>query len=60
VLHVYDLDVLVPTDDPILEVPMVEITDETRQIAEYIAALIEDGSTLELGIGRIPHSLLGF
>ena len=59
-LHVYDLDVLVPTDEPILEVPMVEITDETRQIAEYIAALIEDGSTLELGIGRIPHSLLAF
>jgi acyl-CoA hydrolase/GNAT superfamily N-acetyltransferase len=59
-LHIYDLDVLVPTDEPILEVPMVEITDETRQIAEYIAALIEDGSTLELGIGRIPHSLLAF
>ena len=59
-LHVYDIDVLVPTEDPIFEVPPVEVTDATRQIAEYIAALIEDGSTLELGIGRIPHSLLGF
>ena len=35
-------------------------TDTTRQIAEYIAALVEDGSTLEFGIGRIPQALLGF
>jgi GNAT superfamily N-acetyltransferase/acyl CoA:acetate/3-ketoacid CoA transferase beta subunit len=32
----------------------------TRQIAEYVAALVDDGATLELGIGRIPHSLLAF
>jgi acyl-CoA hydrolase/GNAT superfamily N-acetyltransferase len=59
-LHIYDIDVVVPTADPVLEVPAVEVTDVTRQIAEYIAALIEDGSTIELGIGRIPHSLCGF
>jgi acyl-CoA hydrolase/N-acetylglutamate synthase-like GNAT family acetyltransferase len=59
-LHVYDIDVLVPVNDPLLEVQMAEITDATKQIAEYIAPLIEDGSTLELGIGRIPHSLLSF
>jgi len=59
-LHVYDLDVLVPVEDIIHEVPMAEITDTTRQIAEYISPLIEDGATLELGIGQIPHSLLPF
>jgi acyl CoA:acetate/3-ketoacid CoA transferase beta subunit/RimJ/RimL family protein N-acetyltransferase len=59
-LHVFDIDVLVPVEDEIHEVPMVDITDTTRQIAEYISPLIEDGSTLELGIGRIPHSLLPF
>jgi len=59
-LHVFDLDVLVPVEDPIHEVPMADITETTRQIAEYISPLIEDGSTLELGIGQIPHSLLPF
>jgi acyl-CoA hydrolase/GNAT superfamily N-acetyltransferase len=59
-LHVYDLDVLVPVEDALYEVQMVDITETTRKIAEYIAPLIEDGSTLELGIGRIPHSLLPF
>ncbi len=59
-LHVYSLDVLVPSDEPILERPPVEVTPETRQIAEYVAALIDDGSTLEVGIGRVPQALLEF
>jgi RimJ/RimL family protein N-acetyltransferase/acyl CoA:acetate/3-ketoacid CoA transferase beta subunit len=57
---VYDLDVLVPVDEPLVEVPPMDITPETQQIAENLAALIEDGSTIEVGIGRIPQALLGF
>ncbi|MBM3879730.1 MAG: GNAT family N-acetyltransferase [Verrucomicrobia bacterium] len=59
-LHVYDLDALVPVEDPILELPPLEITEDTRRIGEHIAALIEDGSTIEVGIGRIPQALLEF
>jgi acyl-CoA hydrolase/N-acetylglutamate synthase-like GNAT family acetyltransferase len=59
-IHVYDLDWLVPSEEPILETSYGGETAETRQIAEYVAALVEDGSTVEVGIGRIPHSLLGF
>jgi acyl-CoA hydrolase/RimJ/RimL family protein N-acetyltransferase len=55
-----EIDVLVPSEAPILEVPAAEVTDVARQIAEYVAALVDDGATLELGIGKIPHSLLGF
>lgn len=59
-LHVYDMDLLVPVDDPLLEVPAPELTEETRQIAENIASLIDDGCTIEVGIGRIPQALLAF
>ena len=59
-IHVHEIDVLVPTEAPILEVPTVEVNDQTRQIAEYVSSLIEDGSTVEVGIGRIPQALLGF
>jgi acyl-CoA hydrolase/GNAT superfamily N-acetyltransferase len=59
-LHVFDFDYLVPCDAPLLETTYGEETPETRQIAEYVAALVEDRSTIEVGIGRIPHSLLGF
>ena len=59
-IHVNDIDVLVPSDTAILEVPPAEVTETTRQIAEYIAALVEDGSTIEFGIGRIPQAMFGF
>jgi acyl-CoA hydrolase/RimJ/RimL family protein N-acetyltransferase len=59
-IHAYDIDVLVPSDAPILEVLPPDINDVTRQIAENISALVEDGSTIEVGIGRIPQALLGF
>jgi acyl-CoA hydrolase/GNAT superfamily N-acetyltransferase len=59
-IHVYDLDYLVPSDEPILETSYGEETAETHQIAEYVAALVDNGSTVEVGIGRIPHALLGF
>lgn len=55
-----DVGVLVPHDEDIVEVTPVEVTDQTRQIAEYIAPLIDDGATIEVGIGKIPHALLEF
>ncbi|MFP4084844.1 MAG: GNAT family N-acetyltransferase [Desulfonatronovibrio sp.] len=57
-LHVYNLDMLVPRDEPLIEVPVSGINDTTKRIGEHIASLIEDGSTLELGIGKIPHAVL--
>ncbi len=58
-LHVYDIDVLVPVNEPLPELSYAEESAEARQIAEHIAALIEDGSTIEFGIGRIPQALMG-
>lgn len=59
-LAVDEIDILVETDEPLIERPAIKATPETKQIAEYIAPLIDDGATLELGIGRIPHALMGF
>ena len=59
-LSVYDLDILVPVDLPLLEVKAPETSDITRRIGEHVAALLEDGSTIEMGIGDIPHALVEF
>jgi acyl-CoA hydrolase/GNAT superfamily N-acetyltransferase len=59
-IHVYDMDVLVPTEAPIIEIHPPEVTETTRQIAENLSSLIEDGATVEVGIGRIPQALLSF
>ncbi|MCK5619811.1 MAG: acetyl-CoA hydrolase/transferase family protein, partial [Candidatus Krumholzibacteria bacterium] len=59
-LDIYDIDILVPVDSPLLEVQPAPTTDTTRRIGENVAALVDDGSTVELGIGSIPHSILEF
>ncbi len=59
-VDIWDLDAIVPVDSPVLEVPPPEPGDLTRKIGEYVAALVDDGSTLELGIGDIPHAVLEF
>uniref|UniRef100_A0A7V3RHG7 Acetyl-CoA hydrolase/transferase family protein n=1 Tax=candidate division WOR-3 bacterium TaxID=2052148 RepID=A0A7V3RHG7_UNCW3 len=46
----------VNTDLPELESP--PFTDVERKIGQYIADLVEDGSTLQLGIGGIPNAAL--
>ncbi len=59
-IHVNDLDMLVPVDEPLYEISQAQPTEVTRRIGEYIAALVEDGSTVEFGIGRIPQAVLEF
>ncbi|OGQ87564.1 MAG: 4-hydroxybutyrate CoA-transferase [Deltaproteobacteria bacterium RIFOXYD12_FULL_56_24] len=59
-LDIYDLDLLVPAASPILERESTPVSEDTRRIGEHIAALIEDESTIEFGIGRIPHALVEF
>jgi len=57
-LHTDDIDLLVPVNYPILEAT-VGVPDETaRAIGQQIASLVEDGSTLQMGIGTIPDSVL--
>lgn len=59
-LNVYDFDILVPTDTPILETEPEEVSEEILHIGKHIASLVEDGSTIEFGIGRIPQALTQF
>ena len=59
-IHVDDIDFLVPVDYPILETTHPQPDEVARNIGRHIANLIEDGSTLQMGIGTIPDSVLLF
>jgi len=59
-IHVRDIEALVPCDNPILEAPQGSPDELSRNIARHIADLVEDGSTLQLGIGTIPDAFLHF
>lgn len=50
----------VETDRALPEFVHAQADDLTRQVARYIADLIEDGSTLQVGVGQIPNEVLRF
>lgn len=57
-LYEHEIDFLVEVDEPLAENASKQFTDETRVIGERIASMIQDRSTLQLGIGGIPNAVL--
>ena len=58
VLHQSMIDYLVEHDQPLFNYPRAALSTEEIQIGQNIADLVEDGSTLQMGIGKIPDAAL--
>ncbi len=56
-IHVNAIDMLVPYNEEMITISVPEPDETLRRIGQNIARLVEDGSTIECGIGRIPHAL---
>ncbi len=56
-IQVNDLDYLVPHNEPLRELEAQEVDEVIDLIGSFVARLIENGSTLELGIGALPQSV---
>jgi acetyl-CoA hydrolase len=61
-IHVSRLNYIVPVDYPISELAMGGggHSEVVEKIAGYIAELIPDGATMQLGIGAIPDAVLKY
>lgn len=57
-IHVSDLDSIVEVDRPLFLHEPPQLTEVEQRIGRYVAELIEDGSTLQTGIGSIPDAVL--
>jgi len=58
IIHISELDSFVEVDEPIHEIQIPEITEVEHKIGGYIAEMIDDRSTLQMGIGNIPNAVL--
>lgn len=56
-IHIRDVDCVVESSDDICTVPRSEAKEIDRQIANQIFPYLEDGVTLQLGIGGMPNAL---
>lgn len=59
-VHVSKIDYLIETDRPIPVHECMEIDEVSTEIGRNCASLVEDGATLQLGIGAIPDATLRF
>jgi acyl-CoA hydrolase len=57
-LHVDDIDRFVWADVPVIEYVHEPADEVGHQIARYIAGIIGDGATLQVGPGRIPNEAM--
>ncbi len=59
-IHANSVDVMVPFNEPVIAVETPESDEVLSKIGENLSKLIEDGSTIECGIGRIPQAMAEF
>ena len=57
IIHINEADFIVESDYPLPELPGVEPSEKDRVIGKYISDLVDDGSTIQLGIGGIPNAV---
>jgi 4-hydroxybutyrate CoA-transferase len=58
VIHITKIDALVEVNYPIYESKIVHSSLTELQIGKHVASLVEDGATLQMGIGGIPNAVL--
>lgn len=56
-VHISDVDMIIESNSPLPILPPSTPTAEEKVIGEYVASLIHDGDTIQLGIGGIPDAI---
>ena len=57
-VHVSKVTALVESEEPVLEVGLPKIGPVQEAIGKYVADMIDDGSTLQIGYGGIPDAVV--
>jgi len=57
-VHVSDVTFLVPHDEPLLEYANVPESDIAQELGRYVARLVQDGDTIQVGYGSLPNAIL--
>lgn len=58
IIHIKNIDCAVEVNAPIHTHEITAISETEQQIGRHVAGLIEDGATLQMGIGNIPNAVL--
>ena len=56
-IHIDDIDAFIITNHDIIEFSYGEPDEVSKRIAKFVASLVEDESTIQMGIGQIPNAV---
>ena len=56
-IHITDIDYVVEVNTPVPILPKGKLTEIEKTIGEHVATLVQDGDTIQLGIGGIPDAV---
>jgi len=59
-IHMSQIDYAVEVDTPIFELEQYPISEVEEKIGAYVASLVEDGSTLQIGYGGVSEAATYF
>ena len=57
-IHVSQVDYIVEADHPLPEVPLADPDESEIKIAEYVASVVPDGATVQIGFGPLSNAIL--
>jgi len=57
-VHLDEIDAIVESDRPIRELVLPETNEVAGHIGYHVSRLVQDGATLQMGIGGIPNAVL--
>ncbi len=57
-IHLRDVDFIIPHDEPILQYRSEADNEIAQGIGKYVARLVQDGDTIQVGYGSIPNAIL--
>ena len=55
-IHIRDVDFIVENTKPLPALPVIIPSEKDKIIGQYVASLVEDGATIQLGIGGISNA----
>ncbi len=58
IINIRDLDFVVPCDEPLLQYEDAVPGEIAGRIGNYVARLIQDGATIQVGYGSLPNAVL--
>lgn len=57
-IHIKDVEFIIRHDEPLLELPGIELNETTQRIGNHVARLVQDGDTIQVGYGGLPNAVL--